>query len=145
MLVSALEDVRARPYVADALGALGDTRARAPLLATFAGEPYVTTRPHEARALLALGASAKAWPAGTPEASVTLAVPAGEARLLLLLSDGAASLEASIDGRPAPAAGEGVVRVVELGRDHPAHVRAALRASSGDLVAAWVASTGRLD
>ena len=29
----ALEDVRARPYVADALGALGDDRARAPLLA----------------------------------------------------------------------------------------------------------------
>src|SRR6202044_706644 len=56
VLLRALEDVRARPYMADALGTLGDDRARAPLLALLESEPYVTTRPHEARALLALGA-----------------------------------------------------------------------------------------
>jgi HEAT repeat protein len=54
-LLRALADVRARPFVADALGAIGDRRAAAPLLAALAVEPYVTTRPHEARALLALG------------------------------------------------------------------------------------------
>jgi hypothetical protein len=145
MLVGALEDVRARPYVADALGALGDARARSPLLALLAAESNVTTRPHEARALLSLGAAAKAWPAGTGEANVTLAVLPGDARLLLLLSDAAASLEASVDGTPVPSTGEGAVRIVELGHIHPAHPHFALRVSSGDLLAAWVASTGRLD
>lgn len=54
-LLRALADVRARPYVAEALGRIGDDRARAPLKALLATEPYVTTRPYEARALLALG------------------------------------------------------------------------------------------
>jgi arylsulfatase A-like enzyme len=54
-LLRALADVRARPFVADALGAVGDKRAAAPLLAALAVEQYVTTRPHEVRALLALG------------------------------------------------------------------------------------------
>jgi hypothetical protein len=54
-LLRALGDVRARPYVAEALGRIGDDRARAPLRALLATEPYVTTRPYEARALLALG------------------------------------------------------------------------------------------
>jgi hypothetical protein len=54
-LLLALADVRARPYVAEALGRIGDDRARAPLKALLATEPYVTTRPYEARALLALG------------------------------------------------------------------------------------------
>jgi arylsulfatase A-like enzyme len=54
-LIRALADVRARPYVAEALGRIGDGRARAPLKALLAAEPYVTTRPYEARALLALG------------------------------------------------------------------------------------------
>jgi hypothetical protein len=145
MLVGALEDVRARPYVADVLGALGDPRARGPLVRVFSGETNVTTRPHEARALVALGGATKAWPAGTSEANLPLMVPAGEARLLVLLSDASAALEASLEGRPAPAGGEGAVRVVELGRDHPARGRVELRASTGSLVAVWVASTGRLD
>ena len=34
---------------------MSDERARAPLLHFLATEPYVTTRTHEARALLALG------------------------------------------------------------------------------------------
>jgi HEAT repeat protein len=54
-LLRALDDVRARPFVADALGALGDPRARGPLRALLASEPYVTTRPHEEAALHALG------------------------------------------------------------------------------------------
>ncbi|MDB4996126.1 MAG: Choline-sulfatase [Myxococcaceae bacterium] len=58
-LVAALGDVRLRPFVADALGAIGDPTARAPLLEAFSREPYLTTRGHEARALLALGARAE--------------------------------------------------------------------------------------
>ena len=54
-LVRSLEDARLRPLVADALGATGDPRAQAPLLATFASERYVDVRPREARALVRLG------------------------------------------------------------------------------------------
>jgi hypothetical protein len=144
-LVRALEDVRARPYIADALGALGDTRAKAPLLALFAEEPYVTTRPHEARALLALGAATRAWSAGTSETTTTVALPNGPVRLLVLLSDAQAALDGYLDDQAVSAGGEGTVRSLDLGRDHPARVRVALRTSTGDLVALWVASTGRLD
>jgi hypothetical protein len=52
----ALDDVRLRAEVAATLGALGDRRARGPLLAALERERYVSARPHEARALLALGA-----------------------------------------------------------------------------------------
>jgi arylsulfatase A-like enzyme len=55
-LARSLEDVRLRPYVAQTLGELGDPRAVAPLLATFARERYVDARPKEARALVRLGA-----------------------------------------------------------------------------------------
>ncbi len=55
-LARSLADVRLRPYVVDALAAIGDGRARAPLLAIFAEERYVDMRPKEARALLSLGA-----------------------------------------------------------------------------------------
>jgi arylsulfatase A-like enzyme len=58
-LAPALSDVRLRPDVADALGALGDSRARAPLLEAFTKERYVTMRPREARALVGLGARAE--------------------------------------------------------------------------------------
>jgi hypothetical protein len=144
-LVSALEDVRARPYVADVLGGLGDPRARAPLLAALAAETQVTTRPHEARALLALGAQTKAWSPGTPAASVTVAVPRGPVRLLALVSDPGAALEGSADGKARVPAGEGAVRLLELGPDHGPNVRVELRVSTGDLVAIWVAPSGRLD
>ncbi|WP_394849883.1 sulfatase-like hydrolase/transferase [Pendulispora brunnea] len=56
-LVRALGDVRLRPFIADALAAIGEPSARPALLAAFATERYVPTRPHLARALLALGAS----------------------------------------------------------------------------------------
>ena len=55
-LVKALDDVRLRPLAADALGAIGDPSARAPLLAAFEHERYVSMRGAEARALVALGA-----------------------------------------------------------------------------------------
>ena len=84
-LLRALEDVRARPYVADALGALGDDRARAPLLALLAGRALRARRgPREARALLALGVHDWSPPRGRRRATchTTLAVAgrAGAAR-----------------------------------------------------------------
>jgi HEAT repeat protein len=53
-LIRTLEDVRARPFVADALGALGDPRARARLTELAAAEPNVVSRAHELAALRAL-------------------------------------------------------------------------------------------
>ncbi len=102
-LLRALDDVRARPFVADALGAIGDRRAASPLLAMLAAEPYVTTRPHEARALLALGAHAwaPAEAAGRADhAAIQVALPAsGEpTRLLVLVSDASAAVDVVADG-----------------------------------------------
>jgi hypothetical protein len=59
VLARSLEDVRLRPYVVATLAAIGDAAARAPLLATFASERYVSMRADEARALVALGARAE--------------------------------------------------------------------------------------
>jgi HEAT repeat protein len=138
-LVAALEDVRARPYVADALGAIGDDRARGALLRLLAEEPYVTTRPHEARALLALGARDWAAPARAVDVSVTS--PADRTRLVVLLSDPAASLTVSADGSPVEAArgdDDGAVRAVDLPRRASGRVHLALSASSGDVAALWL-------
>jgi HEAT repeat protein len=158
-LLRALPDVRARPYVADALGALGDDRARAPLLAALGSEPYVTTRPREARALLALGVHD--WSASEPAEDVhaSLPVPSGPARLLVLVSDPHADLAVSADGERGPAAtpveGEGgdtgELRVVELGSRQSRRVRLDLHASPGGVLAVWIIPTapaaprGRLD
>ncbi|MCL2448871.1 MAG: sulfatase-like hydrolase/transferase, partial [Polyangiaceae bacterium] len=121
-LLHALSDVRARPYVADALGQIGDDRARPALLALLADEPYVTTRPHEAAALLALGA--RDWPRdssdpadGGPVGAVEVALKAVSApsRLVVWLSDGSADVVATADGAPAePRATEGEVRTFDL-------------------------------
>ncbi|HSY22674.1 MAG TPA: sulfatase [Polyangiaceae bacterium] len=150
-LVRALGDVRARPYVADALGALGDDRARAPLLALLAKEPYVTTRPHEARALLALRRPSPALNAnGTADVDARMA--AIHSRLVVLLSDGQASVQASLGDEPAaPVQGEGEVRTFDLpaGADAPGTPHAprgpgtlplAIRASSGTVLAFWLAA-----
>ncbi|HVJ89484.1 MAG TPA: sulfatase-like hydrolase/transferase [Labilithrix sp.] len=72
VLVRSLEDVRLRPHVVGALGAIGDLRAKEPLLRVFAEERYLHLRPLEARTLLKLGAREKLMPAltrfaGTPE------------------------------------------------------------------------------
>jgi len=144
-LVRALDDVRARPYVADALGALGESRAAGPLLALLASEPYVTTRPHEARALLALGV--RDWSSPRPEAEVhaAIAVPgrALDARLVALVSDADASLEVRADGRPLAPSGPGsTVRSFEL-EARPGHrVELDLRASGGGVVALWMVGVG---
>ena len=101
-LAASLEDVRLRPYVADTLGAIGDPAARAPLLAALGREPYVTTRPHEARALVALGATGWASASPVPTVEATLATPKkGEpARLVVLSAAAGASCAASVDGAP---------------------------------------------
>jgi arylsulfatase A-like enzyme len=92
-LLRALEDVRARPYVADTLGAIGDPSARAPLLDAFDHEPYVTTRPHEARALFALGARRELFAplarfAGSPEPMLDAVTLARDAGLLIAKAGG---------------------------------------------------------
>ncbi len=60
-LARSLSDVRLRIDIADALGDLGDPRAKGPLLAAFAEEPYLSARPHEALALVKLGARAELY------------------------------------------------------------------------------------
>jgi Sulfatase len=141
-LITALEDVRARPYVADALGALGDDRARAPLLRLLAEEPYVTTRPHEARALLGLGARDWAAPGRVVDVSVTS--PPDKTRLVVLLSDPAAALTVSFDGAPVAASAgddDGAVRALDLPRSPrvaSTRVHLGLTASSGDIEALWL-------
>ncbi|HEX4447716.1 MAG TPA: sulfatase-like hydrolase/transferase [Polyangiaceae bacterium] len=146
-LCRALDDVRARPYLADALGTLGDDRARKPLLQALGTEPYVTTRPREARALLALGVHD--WSAGEPEAGVhtSVTLPAGGARLIVLLSDPLATLDVSVDGVVLETAGAGAgadtgagdVRAVELPPREPSRrARLDLSASAGGIVALWV-------
>ncbi len=98
-LVLALRDVRLRPFVADALGAIGSPMARAPLLSALTEERYVTARPHEARALLALGASAELR---APLARfMGLAEPMGEA---LSIARDAGLLRATNGGWSSPVA-----------------------------------------
>jgi hypothetical protein len=139
-LLRALDDVRARPYVADALGALGDERARAPLRALLAAEPYVTTRPHEARALLALGAREWAPLPGMPsaEAHAFLAVSRHPARLVVLLSDASATLE-GLPGNTAlvPLATDTEIRSFALPAGSTL-VKIGLRASSGSVLGLWI-------
>jgi HEAT repeat protein len=153
-LVRVLEDVRARPYVAEALGALGDDRAKGPLLMALGRESYVTARPREARALLALGVRdwASAPAEASPEVHTTVTVPSGSARLVALLSDAHAELAVSADGSAeTPETAEGReedagVRVVELSAGPAAgapgkqsrRLRLDLRASTGGIVAVWV-------
>ncbi|MDB5217885.1 MAG: Choline-sulfatase [Myxococcaceae bacterium] len=88
VLARSLADVRLRPYVAETLGELGDPRALAPLLATFAGERYVDARPKEARALVRLGAKDALLPplrrfAGVPDVMVEAIELARDAGLLV--------------------------------------------------------------
>jgi hypothetical protein len=151
-LLRVLGDVRARPFVADALGALGDDRARPALLAMLADEPYVTTRPHEARALLSLGV--RDWAAGSDagppsDATATLALGAARSRLVVLLSDPVAEVAATADGVPATArTSEGEVRSFDVPARASGPPRGAgtrvftVRASSGGVVALWLLAPG---
>jgi arylsulfatase A-like enzyme len=145
-LLRILGDVRARPYVADALGQIGDDRARPALLSLLADEPYVTTRPHEARALLALGSGVRDWSrdladGGAPGAvDATLPVAPGRSRLVVWVSDAAAEVTASLDGVAAELrAAEGEVKTLDLpirpGPPRPA--RLAVGVSTGSVLAVW--------
>ncbi len=146
-LIRALADVRARPYVAEALGRIGDDRARAPLKALLATEPYVTTRPYEARALLALGV--KDWgTAGDPSpgARATLRVPAGAVRILALVTDPGAALGGTVVGRAAGAeGGEGPVRALPVPPQHGRTLEVNLHVAPGGIVALWVVPAAALD
>jgi hypothetical protein len=143
-LLRALEDVTARPYVADTLGTLGDDRARAPLQRWFDAEPYVTTRPHEARALLALGVRDWSAPQPTPEVHALLKAPPGPLRLQVLLSDAGATLDGEADGTPlvSPRTDGGEVRSLQGTHIGGPSVRLDLRASSGGVLAIWLGARG---
>jgi arylsulfatase A-like enzyme len=93
VLARSLEDVRLRTYVAETLGALGDPRALAPLLATFTNERYVDARPKEARALVRLGARDALLPplrrfAGVPDVMVDAIELARDAGVLVPANGG---------------------------------------------------------
>jgi hypothetical protein len=138
-LLRALEDVRARPFVADALGALGDDRARVPLQGLLESESYVTTRPHEARALLALGDRDWSSPDPSPEVHVLLKSAPGPLRLRVLLSDGSATVDGEGDGKPLSSPSvDGEVRWLEGAPGAGGSVRLDLRASRGGILALWM-------
>jgi arylsulfatase A-like enzyme len=151
VVLRVLDDVRARPYAADTLGALEDDRARGPLLGLLAAEPYVTTRPHEARALLALGVHDWASVSPVPEVRTTLTVPSGPVHLAVLLSDGDARLEATADGVAGSGGGEGEVRLIDFaplagaGRLAGRRLVLEVHASAGGLLAIWLIPSSRLD
>jgi arylsulfatase A-like enzyme len=149
-LLRALDDVRARPFVADALAAVGDRRAVPALLALFAAEPYVTTLPHEARALLALGA--RAWAAAehreASRAQVVVPAPTAGARVLVLVSDPGAAVDLVADGvHLAPSGDRNEVRAFDLpaggagaATRRPLSLEA--QVSTGSLVGIWVVGRG---
>jgi arylsulfatase A-like enzyme len=109
VLARSLDDVRMRPYVADALAAIGDASAREALSAVLASETQVTSLTHEARALAALGGAR--WSASPPVARAEATLgdrlardgsrPEGAAlaRLVVLLA-APGPCEVSVDGRP---------------------------------------------
>jgi hypothetical protein len=149
-LIASLKDVRARPYVADTLGAIGDEKARAPLLALLGSEPYVTTRSHEAEALLAIaihdGTANAGIPPPVPSLRTLRKAPKGPARVVVLLSDATASLDVSSDGNPLPPAPvDGPVRTFQLPPGHGSGVMLLLRPSTGSIRGIWVAATAALD
>jgi len=165
-LVERLEDLRLRPYVADALGTLGDPAAKAPLLARFSEERYVSTRLHEATALVAVGAKGELRDpltrfAGVPEpmegaVSVALAaglldaehgglrgpqgkvrVPKGQLRALVLLAK-PGELRLRVDGADVVVpAGAGTQRAVELGAREAGSLNLEAEAGGG-VVAIWI-------
>ncbi len=92
-LVRSLEDVRLRPYVVEALGAIGDPRAKEPLLEAFTNERYLNVRSAEAKALLALGARDELYAplarfAGVPEPMPDALAVAESAGLLVARNGG---------------------------------------------------------
>jgi HEAT repeat protein len=142
-LLRGLADVRARPYIADVLGVLGDDRARAPLLALLAGEPNVTSRVHEARALLSLGARSWAGTGSSVDVHTRIAVPRSAARVLVLVSDPAATLDVMIDGGAVSVgSSDAPVRSVDLPPGSGPSVRFDAHATGGAVLAIWVVPAG---
>ncbi|MGA2448201.1 MAG: sulfatase [Polyangiaceae bacterium] len=142
-LVRGLADVRARPYVADVLGVLGDDRARAPLLALLSNEQNVTSRTHEARALLDLGERSWAGTGSSVDVHAKIAVPRGVARALVLMSDPAATLDVTIDGAAMfVGSADAPVRSIDLPAGSGPTVRFDARATGGTVVAIWVVPAG---
>jgi hypothetical protein len=149
-LIAALADVRARPYVADALAAIGDERGRPPLLALLGSEPYVTTRPHEAEAVLSLIPATVLVPPLLPDATGTVKcqrkTPGPNVRLVVLLSDANATLDATVDGHPVdPAPVDGTVRQMAVPAGRGEWVKVALKPGSGTIRGVWLAPTAALD
>jgi HEAT repeat protein len=148
--------------VADTLGALGDRKAAQPLLEAMASERYMTVRPHEAKALLALGSRAWAVAAGAAASSdvrVQVSRGPGDRRVLVLLSDPTATLQMSADGVPvaapsplasaSPGEPGGEVRAFDLpvpqgGARASVRSSVALQiyASTGTIEAIWMAAPG---
>jgi HEAT repeat protein len=142
-LVRALDDVRVRPQVADTLGVIGDPRARARLLSFLAAEPYMTARPHEARALLALGAADWSDAAGSPSPHVDALLPApghgAPLRVVALMSDPNAALQARADGLAlADSPGGAAVRALELPTQHRSRIHLELTSASGGVQGVWL-------
>ena len=119
-LVAGLADVRLRPFIADTLGQIGDASARAPLLARFTEERFVTTRTNEARALLLLGARGELRPpltrfAGIPEPMASVLAIAREAKILEPTAGGWSSETAVPIVRTSLAVTTGSTRLLLLG------------------------------
>ncbi len=101
-LVESLGYFPLRPRVAEALGDIGDRRAKAPLLASFEKERYEPARSPEARALIALGAVEETLAslsvlAGLPDPMTEAVVIARDAGLLDARSSGATYQPAVVD------------------------------------------------
>jgi HEAT repeat protein len=101
-LLASLDYVPLRPRIAEALGAIADPRAKAPLLALFSHERYETARPSEARALVLLGAAREMFPAltlfaGLPDPMEDALAIAEGARLLEPCSGGEAFDKPPVD------------------------------------------------
>jgi hypothetical protein len=144
-LVRSLQDVRARPLIADALGALNDPRARAPLLALLVSERNMTTRPRLARALLALGERDWSSDPGLPRATLTLSALPSKRRLIVLLTDEQAGLEVRADGAAAAGVDEqGAVRTFDLPVRSGRKVMLELQAARGAIAGVWLACTDDL-
>ncbi|WP_156865097.1 sulfatase-like hydrolase/transferase [Pajaroellobacter abortibovis] len=87
LLIRALEEVRWRPFIAEALGEIKDQQAAQPLLEIFSKEEYTRARLSEAKALIQLGMSKKMFPplasfAGLDDPMLEAILFAREAHLL---------------------------------------------------------------
>lgn len=132
-LVSKLSDLRVRPYAAEALGAIGDSSARTPLLAAFAVERYSTAREKLAEALLAVGAKDELYPtlarfAGMPEPLINALSVAERAGLLVPKRGGLVGPRVAGDAGDAGDAGN--ARDAGLSQ-RPQHLEGSVRVAPG--------------